>query len=64
MADLTDKVADYFVALIMGVILLAVLWEVVKSLASELPPFFKWGIPIVIAAAGALLVIAKRGIER
>lgn len=61
MANLVEKVYEYFVALIVGVILLYVLWQVVLDLASEFPPFFKFGIAIVIAAAGTLLVIAKRG---
>lgn len=62
MTSLADKVANYFVALITGVILLFVLWQVIISLASELPSFLQFGIAIVLAAAGALLVIAKRGI--
>lgn len=61
--SLADKVVDYFVALIVGVILLYVLYEVVKSLAADLPVFFQWGVPIVVAAAAALLVLAKRGIK-
>lgn len=61
--SLADKVVDYFVALIVGVILLYVLYEVVKSLATDLPVFLQWGIPIVVAAAAALLVLAKRGIK-
>jgi len=61
--SLADKVVDYFVALIVGVILLYVLYEVVRSLAADLPVFLQWGIPIVVAAAAALLVLAKRGIK-
>ena len=64
LAGLADQVMEYFVALIVGVILLYVLWQVVIDLASDIPPFFKWGVAIVIAAAGALLVLAKSGIER
>lgn len=60
--DLVDEVSEYFMSLIVGVILLYVLWEIVISLGSELPPFFKWGIAIVLAAAGALLFKAKTGI--
>lgn len=62
MAGLVDKVAEYFVSLIVGVILLYVLWQVVIDLASEIPPFQKWGIAIVLAAAAALVALANRGI--
>ena len=61
--SLADKVIDYFVALIIGVILLYVLYQVIISLAKDLPPFLQYAIPIFIAAAGALLYLAKRGIE-
>jgi len=64
LANLAERVYEYFVALIVGVILLYVLWQIVIDLAVDIPPFFKWGIAIVIAAAGALLFIAKGGIER
>ena len=62
--SLADKVADYFVALIVGVILLYVLFEVVRSLAADLPEILQWGIPIVGAAGAALIVLAKKGIDR
>jgi len=58
-----DKVIDYFVALIVGVILLYVLYQVTVALASDLPVFLQYAIPIFVAAAGALLVLAKRGIK-
>jgi len=61
--SLVDKVVDYFVALIVGVILLYVLYQVVISLAKDLPPILTYGIPIVVASAGALLYLAKRGIR-
>ena len=61
--SLAEKVVDYFIALIVGVILLYVLYEVIISLAADLPVFLQYAIPIFIAAAGALLVLAKRGIK-
>jgi len=61
LANLAERVYEYFVALIVGVILLYVLWQVVIDLGSELPPFFRLGLAIVIAAAGTLIAIAKRG---
>jgi len=61
LAGLADKVVDYFMSLIVGVILLYVLWEVVLSLGAGIPPFLKWGIAIVLAAAGALLFKARSG---
>jgi len=54
---------DYFVALIVGVILLWVLYQVIIDLAADLPIFFRYAISIFIAAAVALLVLAKRGIR-
>lgn len=61
--SLAEKVIDYFVALIVGVILLYVLYQVTVSLASDLPVFLQYAIPIFVAAAGALVVLAKRGIR-
>lgn len=64
MAELVDRVVDYFRALIMGVLLLYVLWEIILVVAADIPQFFKYGIAIAIAASGALLFIAKGGIKR
>jgi len=61
--SLADKVINYFVALIVGVILLYVLYQVIVALAADLPVFLRYAIPIFAAAAGALLVLAKRGIK-
>ncbi|MCW3985433.1 MAG: hypothetical protein NWE91_03355 [Candidatus Bathyarchaeota archaeon] len=61
--SLPDRVVDFFVALIVGVILLYVLYQVIVSLAADLPVFLQYAIPIFVATAGALLVLAKRGIE-
>jgi hypothetical protein len=61
--SLLERIFDYFIALIVGVILLYVLYQVIVSLAADLPIFLQYAIPIFIAAAGALLVLAKRGIK-
>lgn len=62
MANLADKVSEYFISLIVGVILLYVLWQVVIVVAADIPELYKYGIAIAIAAAVALVAIAKRGI--
>lgn len=62
--SLIDQVIDYFVALIIGVILLFVLYQVIVSLAQDLPLLLRYGISIFIAAAGALLYLARRGIRQ
>ena len=59
-----DNVSEYFISLIVGVILLYVLWEVVMTLAADIPQLYRYGIAIAIAAAVALLAIAKGGISR
>lgn len=61
--DLADKVADYFIALITGAILLYVLAEIVLSLFQDLPFLLRYGIALIVAAAGALVVLAKRGMD-
>lgn len=61
MANIIEKVYEYFTSLIVGVILLYVLWQVVITLAADIPEFYKYGIAIAIAAAIALVVFAKRG---
>jgi hypothetical protein len=62
--SLSDRVMDYFIALIVGAILLYVLWVVVSSTLITIPTIAQYGIAIVIAAAGALLYLAKRGIRQ
>jgi len=62
LGGLPDKVMDYFVSLIVGVILLYILWEVVLAVSIDIPEIFIYGIVIVVAAAGALVIIAKKGI--
>ena len=61
--SLVDQVTEYFVALITGVILLYVLWEIAKSLLQDVPELNLYFTAIVLAAAGALVLIARRGIE-
>ena len=60
---MADKIADYFGALITGVLLLYVLIVVVNEVFKDLPQFAQYGIAIVVAAAGALYVIARKGIR-
>lgn len=60
---LVDQVYEYFVALIVGAIMLYVLWEVVKSLVQSMPELQNYMIAIVIAAAAALVLLARKGIR-
>ena len=59
---LADRVGEYFVALIVGVILLYVLAAVVSQLF-EGSQLWGYAIAIVFAAAIALYIMAKRGID-
>ena len=61
---LADQVAEYFRALIIGVLLLAVLWQVVLAVAKDIPQMYQVGIAIAIAAGAALLILAKSGIGK
>lgn len=61
---IVDKVVSYFFALIVGVILLSVLWEVVVTVMQDVPELYKYGIAIVITAAVALVALAKGGFDR
>jgi hypothetical protein len=60
---IVDRVADYFIALIVGVILLYVLISVIASVFQTLPQYALYGVAIILAAIGALLVLAKKGIR-
>lgn len=60
---IVDNVVQYFIALIVGVILLSVLWDVVITVMQDVPELYKYGIAIVIAAAVALVALAKVGIN-
>lgn len=62
--SLVDEVYEYFVALIVGAIMLYVLWEIVASLFQTIPELVRYGVALVIAAAIALIVLAKSGIRR
>lgn len=64
MAGSVDKVPEYFMSLIVGVILLYVLWQVVMTLAADIPQLYRYLIGIAIAAAVTLLAITKGGISR
>ena len=59
---LIDNVTEYFISLIVGVILLYVLWQVVIDLVQDIPAMQQYGIAIVAAAALALVALAKSGI--
>jgi len=58
---IVDNVVQYFIALIVGVILLSVLWEVVITVMQDVPELYKYGFAIVIAAAVALVALARGG---
>jgi len=60
---IVDRVADYFIALIVGVILLYVLISVIASVFQTLPQYAQYGVAIILAAIGALIVLAKKGIR-
>lgn len=64
MASSVDKVSEYFISLIVGVILLYVLWEVVKAVTADIPQLYKYGIAIAIAAGVALLAYTRGGLSR
>ncbi len=59
-----DNISEYFMSLIVGVILLYVLWEVVLALTADIPQLNRYLIGIAIAAAVTLLAIARGGISR
>jgi len=60
---IADQVGEYFEALIVGVILLYVLYEVVMSVFSNMPIIASYGTTLIVAAVIALVAIAKRGIK-
>ena len=59
-----DKVSEYLISLIVGVILIYVLWEVVIALTADIPQLYKYGIAIAIAAGVALVAYARGGLSR
>ena len=61
--SLVEQVEEYFVALIVGVIYLYILYEVVMSVFSNMPLIARYGITVIIAAVSALVAIAKKGIS-
>lgn len=61
--SITKKVEEYFVALIIGVIYLKILYEIVLSVFSSMPLIARYGIMIIFAAVTALVAIAKKGIS-
>jgi hypothetical protein len=56
-----ENILQYFVALIIGVILLGVLWQTIIALFQGIPGLNRYGIVIAIVVALALFSLAKYG---